>query len=50
MLNVRSSREADCDTDFCLVVAKVRKQLEVNKQAVQTFDVEIFNLRKLSYF
>jgi len=50
MLNVRSFREADRDTDLCLVVAKVRKRLEVNKQAAQTFDVERFNLRKLRDF
>jgi hypothetical protein len=50
MLNVRSFREADCDTDLCLMVAKVRKRLEVNKQAAQKFDVERFNLRKLSDF
>ena len=50
MLKVRSFREADCDTDRCLVVAKVRKRLEVNKQGAQMFDVERFNLRKLSDF
>jgi hypothetical protein len=30
------------------VVAKVSKRLAVSKQAVQTFDAEIFNLRKLN--
>jgi len=39
---------SDCDTDHCLVVAKVRENLAVSKQASQEFDVEIFNLRKLN--
>jgi hypothetical protein len=30
------------------VVAKVRERLAVSKQAAQQFDVERFNLRKLS--
>jgi hypothetical protein len=41
-------RKADCDTDHSLVVAKVRERLAVCKQAAQKFDVERFNLRKLS--
>jgi hypothetical protein len=39
---------ADCDTDHCLVVAKIREILAVSKQATQTFGMERFNLRKLS--
>jgi len=39
---------ADCDTDHYLVVAKVREILAVSKQAVQRFDGERFNLRKLN--
>jgi hypothetical protein len=31
-----------------LVVAKVRERLAVRKQAAQEFDVEIYNLRKIS--
>jgi len=30
------------------VVAKVRERLSVIKQTTQTFDMEIFNLRKLN--
>ena len=35
---------ADCDTDHCLVVAKVRERLAVSTQAAQKFDGERFNL------
>jgi len=49
IFNVRSSSSrADCDTDQYLVVANVRERLEVNKEAAQKFDVERFNLGKLS--
>ena len=48
ILDVRSFRGADCDTNYYLVVAKVRERLTVSKEATQKFDGEIFNLWKLS--
>jgi len=35
MLDVRSFRGAECDSDHCLVVAKVRERLTVSKQTAQ---------------
>jgi hypothetical protein len=46
-VDLQSFRGADCDTDKCLVVAKVRERLTVNIQAAQKFDEERFNVRKL---
>ena len=48
ILDVRSFREVDCNTDQRLVVAKVREIQAVNQHAAQKFDVERFCLRKSS--
>jgi len=48
ILAVRSFGGADCDTDHCLAVAKVRERLAVSKLAAQNFDGERFHLRKLN--
>jgi len=48
IIDVQSFREADCDIDHCLVVAKFRERLAVNKQAARRFYGERFNLKKLN--
>jgi hypothetical protein len=48
VLDVRSFKAADCDSDHYQVVAKVRKRLAVNKQRSQSFHMERFNLKKLN--
>jgi hypothetical protein len=40
ILDVRSFRGAECDTDQYLVVAKVRERLAVLKRAAQKIDTE----------
>jgi len=49
ILDVRRFKVTDCDTDHCLVVAKFKERLVVSKQEARKFDVERFNLRKLSW-
>jgi len=48
VLHIRSFRWADCDTDHCLVVVEIKELLAISKEAEEKFDVERFNLTKLS--
>jgi endonuclease/exonuclease/phosphatase family metal-dependent hydrolase len=45
ILDVRSFRTADCDTDHYLVVTKIRERLAVSKQTVHRVHMERFNLK-----
>jgi hypothetical protein len=48
ILDVRSFRGADSDTDQYLLVANVRERLAVSKRAAQKIDTERFILKDLS--
>jgi hypothetical protein len=48
ILDVRSFRAADYDTDHYLVVAKFRERLAVSKQTIDIIHMERFNLKNLN--
>jgi hypothetical protein len=48
ILDIKSFRGADCDSDHYLVVAKVRERLAVSKRMVKKMDVERFNVKQLN--
>jgi hypothetical protein len=45
--DVRYFSETVCDTDHYPVLVKVRDRLSVSKRAMQKYDMESFNLKKL---
>jgi hypothetical protein len=48
VLDVRSFRAADCDTDRYLFVAKIRERIAVKKQGSHKLHTERSNLKKVN--
>jgi hypothetical protein len=48
ILDIRSFRSEDCDTDYYLVVAKIRERLAVRKRRTHRVHMERFNFKKLN--
>jgi hypothetical protein len=48
ILDVRSFRGADCDTEQYLVASKLRERLSLSKRVAEKFKMQRFNLRKLN--
>jgi hypothetical protein len=48
VFDVISFRGAGCNSDYSMVVAKVRERLAVSKQTTNRFHIERFNLKKLN--
>jgi hypothetical protein len=48
ILDVRSFKGADCDTDHYLLIVKIKERLVASKQPVNKMDMDRFNLKKLN--
>jgi hypothetical protein len=48
ILDIRSFRGVDCDTNHCRIVTKLRERISVSKRASQKFDVERYDLKNLT--
>jgi hypothetical protein len=48
ILDIRSFRGTDCDTDHYLAAANIRQRLPVSKRPVNKMDINRFNLKKIN--